>query len=299
MRNTALGKEVYGAFSYGNTLNQVIILNLFVFLGTLFLNIGFRIAQADVDVNMHKVLQWIELPLDSYTFITRPYTLFTYMFLHVDFLHFLGNMFALYIFGRIFREFLGGKRLLPVYILGGLTGGIVTLLYNIFLPDTLFSGSALIGASASVMAVVMALAFLYPDLPLHIIFLGPVRLKYIALFYVILDLVGMASLSNAGGHLAHMGGMLFGIFYALEFKRKRDLAAGFILLMEKLGGNKKEKQRVKMKVSYRRALSDEEYNTMKVEQEATLDDILDKITQKGFKSLSKKEKELLDKYSKE
>lgn len=298
MRNTALGKEVYGAFSYGNTLNQVIILNLFVFLGTLFLNIGFRIAQADVDVNMHKVLQWVELPLDAYTFITRPYTLFTYMFLHVDFLHFLSNMFALYIFGRIFREFLGGKRLLPVYILGGLTGGIVTLVYNIFLPDTLFSGTALIGASASVMAVVMALAFLYPDLPLHIIFLGPVRLKYIALFYVVLDLVGMASLSNGGGHLAHIGGMLFGIFYALEFKRKRDLAAGFILLMEKLG-SKKEKQRVKMKVSYRRALSDEEYNTIKVEQEASLDDILDKINQKGLKSLSKKEKELLDRYSKE
>lgn len=302
MRRNFPRNDVRYAFMGGNTLKQLLIANLAVFLGLLFLRvillIVFSSQPEQFAPTYHNILSWMGMPMQSAELLWRFYTPLSYMIVHDDFFHFLFNMLALYVFGRIFMEFLGPKRLLPLYVFSGLAGAVLTfLLFQIPSLHTVFSNTILIGASASILGIMAATALLYPDLPLNMVLIGPVKLKYIALFYLLIDLVSISYAQNMGGHFAHLGGMLMGTTYALLFKNGYDLAGGWIRLNDRMFG-KHAKVRVKMTVIQGgRGLSDEAYNTLKKEREATLDELLDKINAKGMKSLTRRERELLDKYS--
>lgn len=302
MRRNFPGNDVRYAFMGGNTLKQLLIVNLAVFLGLLFLRVILLIAYssqpAAFSSTYYSILSWMGMPMQVSELLWRFYTPFTYMVVHDNFFHFLFNMLALYVFGRIFMEFMGPKRLLPLYVFSGLAGAVVTfLLFQIPALHATFSNTILIGASASILGIMAATALLYPDLPLNMILIGPVKLKYIALFYLLIDLLSISYAQNMGGHFAHLGGMMMGGTYALLFKNGYDLAKGWIRLSDRMFG-KRSKVRVKMSVIHgKRVLSDEDYNTLKKEREATLDELLDKISAKGIKSLTRKERKLLDKYS--
>lgn len=302
MRRYYPANDVRYAFMGGNTLKQLLIINLAVFLGFLFLRVILLIAYSSrpevFAQTFYNILSWAGMPMQPRELLWRFYTPFTYMVVHTEFFHFLFNMLALYVFGRIFMEFLGPKRLLPLYVFSGLAGALLTfLLFQIPALQAIFSNTILIGASASILGIMAATALLYPDLPLNMVLIGPVKLKYIALFYLLIDLVSISYAQNMGGHFAHLGGMMMGACYALLFKNGYDLAGGWIRLNDRLFG-KRAKIRVRMTVMQGgRALSDEEYNVRKKEREATLDELLDKISEKGLKSLTRRERELLDKYS--
>jgi len=178
--------------------------------------------------------------------------------------------------------------------MGGLSGAALYILfYNTF---PVFSGvlpiSFALGASASVLAIVFAAATFAPNLQLHLMFIGPVRLKYIALFMVALDIIGMAG-SNAGGHIAHLGGALFGYLFIYFQKQNVNLIKPVEWFVDAFTSSPSTNRRKKMKVEYTKTSDDYEYNRIKAEKQAEIDRILDKISKAGYDSLTAEEKKTL------
>jgi hypothetical protein len=229
----------------------------------------------------------------------RPWGVVTYMFLHFEFFHILFNLLWLYWFGRIFMKYLTEKQLLSTYILGGISGAVLFVLaYNLF-PGLKFESelAQALGASASVTAIVIAISFYAPDYSVYIPFLGPVKIKYLALVFILTDILQIAS-ANAGGHIAHLGGAIYGFLFATQMKKGKDSGKFFDKIMDFLAVL--FKPRSKMKVTYRkdaRKMNDLEYNKFKAYNQQEIDRILDKIAKSGYDSLSKSEKETLFKMS--
>ena len=222
----------------------------------------------------------------------RPWTVITYMFTHFDFLHILFNMLWLYWFGGLFLTFFSERQLGGLYLLGGIAGAVLFMLaYNIF-PyfQTVASSSYLMGASASVMAIVFAVSFYRKDLEINLFLIGRIKLIYLALFTFVIDLLAITS-DNAGGHIAHIGGALFGIWFAMQIKKGKDLTAPMNRVLDWVANLGKRKP--KMKVTYKRAETDYEYNARKQRESADIDAILDKLKRSGYESLSADEKRQL------
>jgi membrane associated rhomboid family serine protease len=214
----------------------------------------------------------------------RFWTPVTYMFMHDGPMHILFNMIWLYFMGQIFEEFLGKGRTIGLYIAGGLAGGVFFIAaYNLLPAFTNYNFaqvSIISGASASVMAIVVGTATLVPDYTISLMFIGPVRLKWLAIFMVIIDFLLIAK-ENPGGEIAHLGGALFGFVYIKQLQKGNDWLGGI---------NKLFMPKPKMKVvSYN---SPQKKSTNLPSQEE-IDRILDKISVSGQNSLTKQEKETL------
>ncbi len=247
------------------------------------------------------MLGYLALPADPGMILKRPWTIISYMFLHYDFLHILFNMLWLYWFGKIFLEYLNPKKLISVYLIGGLAGGLFYVLAFNFFPafQETVTQSVALGASAAVLAIVMAISFYVPDYTMNLMFFGQVKLKYIALVTVAIDLLSIRS-GNAGGHIAHLGGAFFGFIYATQLRQGKDLAKGFNRLMDNLFSLFKKRSKMKVKYSSpkSRPETDMDYNGRKAAEQRTIDQILEKISRNGYEGLSKEEKEILFKSSK-
>jgi len=224
---------------------------------------------------------------------------FTYMFLHEGFLHILFNLLWLYWFGQVFIQELGLKKLLSTYLVGGMVGGLLfVLFYNIFPVFDPVKGSAIaLGASASVMAVVVATAVYQPERRMHLILIGPVKIIYLALaMFILTSLVDFSV--NTGGKIAHIGGAITGAVFAYYYRQGKDITKGFDRTMDKIA-TWFTPGKDRMKVTYRRTTEqkppadDIRYNQQKIEEQKQIDQILEKISKAGYDSLSSKEKELL------
>jgi len=192
---------------------------------------------------------------------------------------------------------LGEKRLLSLYILGGLCGGFLYILaYNIFprFNDVLPIARAL-GASASVMAIIVGIATKVPNYTVNLIFLGNVKLKYIAIVFVSLDLISFQD-GNAGGHIAHLGGALFGFFYIRQLNQGKDWSIWFYKWASAFRSLFKGSGKRKIKVVYNKK-SGKTAHAKKRSDQAVVDTILDKISKSGYDSLTKEEKDILFKAS--
>ena len=196
----------------------------------------------------------------------------------------------------MFVEFLGEKRIVPVYIISGVCGAVLFILfYNVFPAFTPFaSNSVTIGASASVLGIFIAVATYIPNFVVNVFFVLEVRLKFVALFLVVIDLISLNK-GNAGGHIAHLGGAIFGILYATQLKKGNDITNAWYSIKNKVQGLFKRKQKLEKVYS--------NYNSSNVakakHKQEIVDAILDKISRSGYDSLSKQEKEILFKASKE
>lgn len=297
--------EIKDSFKHGTAVVKLIYINLGVFIALkllyvfffLFSDLGSGINKSDLFSD--KLLTYLMVPASLPHLLHKPWTLISYMFLHFEFLHILANMLWLFWFGRIFLRYLTEKQLYTTYLLGGLAGAFFFIAaYNIFpgLKPYLPNAEAL-GASASVTAIVIAISLYAPDYTVYLPFIGPVKLKYIALVYIALDVLQIAS-SNAGGHIAHLGGAVYGFLFTLQLRRGKDIGQGFSGAMDSLFALLKRKP--KMKVSYKsqaKNMDDFEYNKSKADHQKEIDRILDKIAKSGYDSLTKKEKETLFKMS--
>jgi membrane associated rhomboid family serine protease len=273
-----------------NGLNRLILVNVAIFA---IVNIVDALARLSGSTFLLEAT--FILPSRFSVFIEHFWTVFTYMFLHTEFWHIFFNMMWLYSIGSIFAELMGSKRLVGTYILGGLSGGFLYLLVSAVFPAP-FMGFGLLGASAGVMAVVVAAAWHAPNLMLQVFMLGQVRLKYIALVsFVLYSLIDLSS--NTGGKVAHIGGAAFGLIFALQYGKGNDLTRGLTGIFDMFAGLVKSGQRRNVKVAYKRPVSDEVYNETKVEQQKRVNVILDKISRSGYDSLSKEEKDFLFKTS--
>jgi membrane associated rhomboid family serine protease len=285
--------DIKRTFKHGSALTRLIYINLGVFLLIKLLGVIFYL----VGIPFYLV-EWLSVPSNPEMLLHRFWTPVTYMFLHAGFLHLLFNVLGLYWFGKLFLYHFEGDKLLSVYLLGGLAGALMYVLaFNIF-PAFASVNAILLGASASVFAILVAIAVYDPQREIHLFFIGRFPLKYIAAFYVILSIIGISA-SNPGGNLAHIGGALWGWFYIAQLRKGKDWGAGLVIFIGKTGDWFKSKER--MKVTFKQQApprDDYEYNRMKNLQQEEINRILDKIAQSGYESLTKKEKEILFKQGK-
>jgi len=215
------------------------------------------------------------------------------MFLHYHFLHFLGNIIMLYWFGKIFLEYLNTRQLLGVYFLGGIVGAVIYLVGYNFIPVLVVRADTgiMMGASGSIVAILVAVARYMPNHRLYLPFIGQVLLKYVALVVFIIDVISIPTLENTGGVFAHLGGAAFGYLYGASISKGTDVTLGFNRIMDSLAGVFKPKS--KLTVTHRRPMTDMEYNSRKITHQKEIDRILDKIKASGYDSLSKDEKQKL------
>jgi membrane associated rhomboid family serine protease len=272
----------------GSKLNLLIGINIIVFLA---INIPAGIERLFFESNFIATHSndYLSLPAYLPKLLTRFWTPLTYMFMHAGWMHILFNMLWLYWFGQIFEEYLGKKRTLGLYIMGGLAGAFLFVLSFNTIPAFTHANAAylsvMVGASASVMAIIVATATLLPDYTISLIFIGPVRLKWLALFFVIIDFLGISGL-NAGGEISHLGGALLGYLYISQLQKGNDWIGNIAKLF---------KARPKLKVVSKNTSR----NPLAVPRQEEIDVILDKISRSGYDSLSKQEKEILFRASNE
>lgn len=269
-------------FRSGSKLYLLIGINVAVFL---IINIPavleYLLFRSNVIISY--TYDYLALPSYPPKLLTRFWTPITYMFMHAGILHILFNMLWLFWMGQIFEEFLGQKRTVGLYLLGGLAGAVLYIAaYNIFPAFTqsgLVLNSSAIGASASVMAIIIGAATIVPDYTIFMMFIGPVKLKWLAIAYVIIDFL-MITGPNAGGEIAHIGGALFGFIYVKQVQKGNDM----VVFIAKLFA-----PRSKLKV----ASNNTGRQPAGKPRQDEVDLILDKISKTGYENLSKQEKETL------
>lgn len=223
--------------------------------------------------------------------ITKPWALLTYSFLHADFVHLLFNMLMLYFIGQLFQTFFNKFQLLAVYFFGGIFAGIFYLILSYILNN---ETNFVVGASGAIMALLFAITTYRPNMNVRLLLIGNVKIWYIAAFFVFLDLVQIP-VSNAGGHITHLGGALFGFIYIQFLNSGFDFGKFFVWLTELFSPNKKKYTKFKNVYTNKKKSETHTKNTSnsKDEVQIKIDVILDKISKSGYESLSKEEKEFL------
>jgi membrane associated rhomboid family serine protease len=285
-----LWDEIKDSFRKGNYLTRLIYINIAVFLAISVVSIiGYLMKNPLISEN---TISFLAIPASLKTLLIRPWTIITYMFTHKDIWHILFNMLWLYWFGRIFLEYLDQRKLVAVYLLGGICGAIIYVLsFNIFpVYDDQLISSVAIGASASVMAVVIAIAAYVPNYTIQLFLFGRIRIIYIALTIFVLTSIMDFSV-NSGGKLAHIGGALFGYLYVLNIRKGRDIGKWLNKALDSIATLFKPRQ--KLKVTYKKPANDYDYNKVKAEHQVKINIILDKISKGGYDSLTKDEKDTL------
>ena len=295
--------EIKRFFRNGSSLSVLILINvaLWVFVQALKV-IFFFYNNPDGDTLDAILLHFLAIPASIPGLYLKPWTLLTYMFLHFDIWHILFNMLWLYWFGRIFLEFLPSRQLVLIYLLGGISGGLIYVFaFNMFpVFATMVPVSFALGASASVMAIVTAVAVYVPNYTIQLFLFGRLKIIYLAIILFVFDFFMIPS-GNAGGHLAHIGGALFGALYIMLYRNsKTTIRPGiFFQLFQNFSNlfRKREKTNYSYGENFRRPVSDEDYNLKKREAHKKVDDILDKISKGGYDCLTKEEKAFLFKTS--
>lgn len=223
-------------------------------------------------------------------FIYKPWTIITYSFLHADFIHLLFNLLMLYFVGMLFETFFNKFQLLAVYIFGGIFAGIIYLIACDFLDIN----SRVVGASGAIMALLFAVTTYQPNMNVRLLLIGNVKIWYIAAFFVFLDIVQIP-MSNAGGHITHLGGALFGFIYVQCLNKGFDFGKFFVWLNDLFTPNKKKYTNFKNVYTNEKKGQNitQSKKSEKDQIQMQIDVILDKISKSGYESLSKEEKEFL------
>lgn len=285
---------------------NLIILNVAVFAVILLLKIIFTLFGLG---GLGTFVSWLEVPSNLYTLVLQPWSVVTYMFLHYDITHILFNMLWLYWLGDMFLHLYPQRNLVSLYVFGGLTGALAFVgAYNIFpyFENVVYS-SYLLGASASVLAIMGALLYRIPNYEIRLFLFGTIRFKYIAIVMIGLDILFM--LDNPGQHFAHLGGALGGIYFAYMYGKGKDITRWINVVIdffatafrpvagwcEGIYGRLRKGSKPKMKINYGSSGHSREYqdNMRRKADEADIDSILEKIKKNGYGSLSADEKRRL------
>lgn len=277
-------------YKNGDVLVKFLFINITVFIILKVIAIFFLLF----NLNRVDLISFLGVPSGLSQLLNRFWTPFTYMFVHEQLWHLLFNMLWLYWFGRIFLQYFTGRTLGSLYVLGGLGGAMLYVVAFNTVPYFIVMGDSLmIGASAAVMAVVMGAAFYRPNVRLNLLFIGQVRIVYIAIAVFLIDLFSLGSGVNEGGHVAHIGGAMAGYIFALQYRKGRDITGWVSSLIDGLVNLTKPRKRVKMKVEYRKRETDLDYNERRNSQQAEIDAILDKLKKSGYSNLTPEEKKKL------
>ena len=275
-------------FKNAGIVEQLIYVNLAVFLLVFITNTFGFLFQS----NNNLLVEWFSLPANFDEFLYKPWTIITYGFLHTSFLHILLNLVALFYIGHLFKQYFTSKQLLNFYLLGTLFGGIIFIASYNFFPalQRVADNSVLLGASAGISAIFIGIATYIPNYQLKFPLIGFVKLWTLACIWIAIDIIQIPA-GNAGGHLAHIGGAIFGFLYVVRASNKE---------LEILKPLKKffEKKEKPLKTVYKSGKKPTKNNYKKSENQAEIDNILDKISKSGYDTLTKSEKDFLFKQGK-
>ena len=274
-------------YKTGGMVQKLIFWNIGCFLLSLVFFYSFSVGKFQIPT-------WIALSSDLSTFIRTPWTLITFNFFHAGFLHLIFNLMVLHFSGRLFNTYFTDKQLLGVYVLGGIFSGITFVLSYVFIEKA----GLLVGASGAIMAILIATATYAPFMLLRIPLIGIVKLWHVAFVILLVDLIQMP-LDNTGGHLAHLGGALFGFIYIKLLQSGKDITKPFLALLDTFANLFKPKKKTPFKKVHRNTTKKVVNSfTEKDITQKQIDDILDKISKSGYDSLTKEEKEFLFKAGK-
>lgn len=277
-------------FLQKSVLSRLMLINIIIWLICLFVSVFTWLFNIS-DISF--VTKLFAVPADLSSLSDKPWTIFTYMFLQEQFWHLFFNMLMLYYGGKIFLQYFSQKQLLITYIFGGVFGALFFIIsFNTFpVFGNMKTDAVALGASASVLSILVAAATYRPEYRLNLFLLGQVKMKWVALIFVVIDILSIPK-GNSGGHIAHLGGALWGFLYAFMLRKNFDIYLIF---------KHQPKIRVKSRNAdnyHQRPKSDEQYNAERAQEQEEIDRILEKIAKNGYSSLSDKEKEFLFRQSK-
>lgn len=267
--------EIKGAYANANIAEKIIYVNVFLFLITVLFN--------------SFMIDWFTLPTSLSDFLSKPWTLITYAFIHQRLFHILSNLLVLYYIGNLFLNFYSKKQFINFYFLGAIVGGLVFLL-NYYITGK--TGGSLAGASAAVTTIFVAIATKIPRYSLQLRFIGSVELWVLAAIWVVLSILQLVNIDN-GGAIAHLGGALFGFVYAKQLDKGNDIGKwfeGFLDYFTNLLKPKKKKSTLKTVYKSKKRTNS---STVEKSKQRKIDDILDKISKSGYETLTQEEKDFL------
>lgn len=291
----------------GNSLTMLIAINLVVFVLLAFIKVIYYFSQGDAGTTAfdQNIFHWVTLPADLNVFITRPWTLFTHMFVHdtASVWHILGNMLWLWTFGYIFQDLTGNRKIIPLFLYGAFAGALAYMIsYNIIAPLKInLPYAQAFGASAGIMAIAIATTTLAPGYRIFPMLNGGIPLWIITVLYLIIDLATIPY-NNPGGHIAHIAGAGMGFLFMRMMMQGKDWSNWinnfFDWVTNLFNPDKPKKGKVVKTQLFYKAKVQPFTKTPLVTQQR-IDEILDKIGQKGYSSLTEDEKEMLKRASKE
>lgn len=266
--------DIKQAYYKANVVEKIIYINVLLFLITVLLRTF--------------IIKWFALPSTFEAFIYKPWSLLSYFFLHQRLFHILSNLLVLYYVGNLFLDFNTNKQFLNFYFLGGLFGGLVFLGYY-YLTNSY--GAPLIGASAAVTTIFVAIATKIPRYALQLRFIGSVELWVLAAIWVVLSILQLAA-PDKGGAIAHLGGAIFGFVYAKQLDKGNDLGKWFEAIIDYFANLFKPRKKSPLKTVYK-SNNRTSKTTVEKSKQRKIDDILDKISKSGYESLTQEEKDFL------
>lgn len=279
--------EIKQQYRMGGVTEKLIYLNVFLFAipwvltGILFLfGIKFNFTQ------------FISLSSTPADLLWKPWSVLSYAFFHADIFHILFNLIIFNFAGRLFLTFFTQKQLLSLYLMGAIFSGLVFVISYLIFPALINQNATLIGASGAIMAVLFATTTYAPYMQIRLLLIGTVKLWHIALFYLVIDLISL-SFSNVGGHIAHLGGALFGYLYSSQLKNGTDITKSFTSFVDGLVNLFKKRKSTPFKKVHNNSTYSKPKPVAKDKTQQQIDDILDKISKSGYDSLTKEEKEFL------
>ena len=282
----------------GNALVGLVTINIIFFLLLMVIQVVYFFFQAAPGAFNQQVVQYFEMPAQLVKLSERPWTLFTYMFTHTGVIHILSNMLWLWAFGYILQELTGNKKLIPIYIYGGLAGALVFIIANYAIPPLrpFVSTASLLGGNAATMALATATTLLAPDYRFFRNLNGGIPIWVLTLVYVLIDFAGVASL-GAAFSLSHLGGGAAGLLFIYLLRKDYDGSIWMNKLynwfMNLFNPNKKDAEgNIREKVFYNSDGRKPFKKTSNITQQR-VDEILDKINQKGYHLLTDEEKSIL------
>ena len=284
-------------FQTGGMHIRLLFVNALVFLFIGILSVIGRLISPELSISIQDLLSQIfTLKASFLGFLSAPWGIFTSIFAHFTFFHFLFNMIFLFFVGKMFEHFFGARKLLLIYVFGGLAGGILEIVAHELFPAIAVNSSVIVGASGSIMAIFIAVAVYKPQLEVKLFGVLPVKIIILAGLYFVYDLISIGS-NDGTAHFAHLGGAIFGYFAVQKVNTSKNLLVrlerGLQTISHKLRGVFRKKQ-TKLKVEYGgRGKSDDQFNSDKIAKQKKIDAILDKISKSGYESLNSKEKALL------
>ncbi|PIF02617.1 MAG: rhomboid family intramembrane serine protease [Paludibacter sp.] len=277
-------------FTRGNVVIKIIYINVALFVVIAFLNVFTKLF----NLYFLDTSYWFSVPANQNSLLTHFWTPITYMFYHEGFMHILFNMLMLFWFGRIFLMYYSEKQLVAVYVFGGLVGALIYFLGYNFIPyyENRVYHSILMGASGSIMAIILASAMKVPNMELQLLLIGRVKLIWIAVASVLISFFGLPS-ENGGGELAHLGGALAGyLFYSFESQGK-DITLFVTKTIDFFVNILRPRPKIKTTRFNPSKMAPEQYNQHKAKKSKEIDQILDKIKSSGYDSLTSEEKKKL------